>query len=205
MASHHSRMPMLFSDQFSRRAAREGFNGFRAVAYGVIVLLTASVLLTGLWPVSTAYAGPFDQFSAPAPTPGQTGRQLLDREPGEILGDTRDNRIASARRYVEAFPIKKVCEDSLQALDESMQGQLPATQRSKIESAMLDPDRLQRLEDKLVSTLARHFTLGEINAMADFYSSPHGSSIVNKLGPYMADFNKYMLQEMELVFRETGY
>ncbi len=35
--------------------------------------------------------------------------------------------------------------------------------------------------------LVRHFTAAELTALAHFYGTPEGQSIMNKMGPYMAD------------------
>jgi len=44
--------------------------------------------------------------------------------------------------------------------------------------------------------MVRHFTVRELNALADFYGSPEGRSVMNKFGSYMADITPALQQEM---------
>ena len=62
--------------------------------------------------------------------------------------------------------------------------------------------RIGVLERAVVSSMVRHFTVRELNALADFYGSPEGRSAMNKFGAYMADVMPVIQQEMERAMDE---
>ena len=58
--------------------------------------------------------------------------------------------------------------------------------------------RADVLEKATRASLVRHFTVDELNAMAEFYSSPHGASAMRKFGAYMAGVMPAVQEEMIL-------
>ena len=58
--------------------------------------------------------------------------------------------------------------------------------------------RADVLEAATRASLVRHFTVDELNAMAEFYSSPHGARAMRKFGAYMADVMPAVQEEMIL-------
>jgi uncharacterized protein len=44
--------------------------------------------------------------------------------------------------------------------------------------------------------MANHFTVGELNALTDFYGSPEGKSAMKKFGAYMSEIMPVIQQEM---------
>ena len=44
-----------------------------------------------------------------------------------------------------------------------------------------------KLSNAMRNSMVARFTVGEIDALADFYGSPEGKSVMKKLGLYMAD------------------
>ena len=49
--------------------------------------------------------------------------------------------------------------------------------------------------------MAKHFTTEELNALAEFYGSPQGQSIMNKFGAYMADTQIIIIQEISTAMK----
>lgn len=61
-------------------------------------------------------------------------------------------------------------------------------------SEYLDVDAYTEI---MKAAMARHFTANELEAMADFYSSPAGKSAMGKMGAYMGDVMPAALAEVQ--------
>jgi hypothetical protein len=55
---------------------------------------------------------------------------------------------------------------------------------------------IQVLEREAKQGLVRHFTAKEINAVANFYGSPEGRSIMKKFGVYIAELQPIIQREI---------
>ena len=91
--------------------------------------------------------------------------------------DSREGRALAAERYLNAVP---------EALREGFVNQMRMVVRADL------------LEEATRASLIRHFTVDELNAMAEFYSSPHGASAMRKFGAYMADVMPAVQEEVIL-------
>lgn len=103
-----------------------------------------------------------------------------------------DKKLEASKRYLSVMPVSALWAD----VTEKMQANLPAGQREMFASVMAEVD-LSRLENIMLNAMARHFTLEEINALADFYASPVGKSAMEKFGSYMADVNPAIQMELQ--------
>ena len=81
------------------------------------------------------------------------------------------------------------------AIDKTSEN-LPEGQREPFMEFMTKYIRLNVLERAAVSSMVRHFTVRELNALADFYGSPEGRSAMKKFGSYMADVMPVIQQEI---------
>ena len=100
-----------------------------------------------------------------------------------LAGDTLEERTAATRNYLKAVPVNSMVQD----LTSEMLKSVPPEQKNEIEALLkkaLDPKFLESLT---IETMPKHFTSKEINAMATFYGTPEGASIMKKFGAYMAD------------------
>ena len=97
--------------------------------------------------------------------------------------DTPDNRQAAAERYLAVVPMESMIAD----VTEATAAQLPEDQREAVVVLMTDTFRWDVLERAMLRSMVRHFTVGELNALADFSGSPEGRSAMKKFGAYMAD------------------
>ena len=52
------------------------------------------------------------------------------------------------------------------------------------------------LERAALASMAKHFTVDELNALADFYGSREGRSAMKKIGAYIADVMPVIQQNM---------
>ena len=108
--------------------------------------------------------------------------------------DTKEARIQAAERYLAAVPISQLLEDTFREMSKS----LPEAIREGFIAQMRIVVRADILEAATRASLVRHFTVDELNAMAEFYSSPHGASAMRKFGAYMADVMPAVQEEMIL-------
>jgi hypothetical protein len=100
-----------------------------------------------------------------------------------LAGDTPEERATATRNYLKAVPVNSMVQD----LTSEMLKSVPPEQKVEIEALLkkaLDPKFLEALT---LETMPKHFTTKEINAMATFYATPEGASIMKKFGAYMAD------------------
>ena len=108
--------------------------------------------------------------------------------------DTKEARIQAAERYLAAVPISQLLEDTFREMSKS----LPEAIREGFIAQMRIVVRADILEAATRASLVRHFTVDELNAMTEFYSSPHGASAMRKFGAYMADVMPAVQEEMIL-------
>ena len=106
--------------------------------------------------------------------------------------DTKEARIQAAERYLAAVPISQLFEDTFREMSKS----LPEAIREGFIVQMRIVVRADILEAATRASLIRHFTVDELNAMTEFYSSPHGASAMRKFGAYMADVMPAVQKEM---------
>jgi len=111
----------------------------------------------------------------------------------EELPDTPGNRLAAAERYLEVVPMDEMIADSVKKTSMN----LPENQRRAYVNFMMQSVRVDVFGRAAVASMARHFTVRELNALADFYGSPEGRSVMKKFGDYMADIMPVLQQELQ--------
>ena len=108
--------------------------------------------------------------------------------------DSKEARTQAAERYLAVVPISQLLDDTFREMSKS----LPEVIREGFVAQMRIVVRADVLEAATRASLVRHFTVDELNAMAEFYSSPHGASAMRKFGAYMADVMPAVQEEMIL-------
>ena len=108
--------------------------------------------------------------------------------------DSKEARTQAAERYLAVGPISQLLDDTFREMSKS----LPEAIREGFVAQMRIVVRADVLEAATRASLVRHFTVDELNAMAEFYSSPHGASAMRKFGAYMADVMPAIQEEMIL-------
>ena len=96
--------------------------------------------------------------------------------------DDRPARETAANRYLAVVPVEKMLDDTFAELAR----QLPPDQADVFVATMKQLVDAERLTVITRTALVQFFTAGELNALADFYGSEHGSSAMQKFGAYMA-------------------
>jgi len=99
------------------------------------------------------------------------------------MEDTPENRAAQVDRYLKAIPPETMIADMTEKVAKSMppeQGRLYVSMLTK----HMDMAAFTQAER---SALIKWFTADEVLAMAEFYASPAGKSIMKKMGDYTAE------------------
>ncbi len=105
--------------------------------------------------------------------------------------DTLENRLVAARRYSDVAPMKGMAQDAISEMAKS----LPADRQQLFIQLMTESFRVDVLERAVISSMVQHFTVKELEALASFYGSPEGRSVVKKYGIFVADVVPVIQQE----------
>ena len=117
---------------------------------------------------------------------------------GGDLPDTYGNRLAAAERYLQVASMKDMMRDMIVETAKN----LPEKVGGAYVSLMNKHIRIEILERAALASMAKHFTVDELNALADFYGSKEGRSAMKKFGAYMGDVMPVIQQEMGRVQTE---
>ena len=100
---------------------------------------------------------------------------------------------AAVERYLRAVPMSKMMEDTYVQLAK----QVPQDKQAQFIADMRKVVKAERVEQIAKGAMLRTFTLEELNALADFYSSEHGASAMAKFGAYMGEVMPPLMQEIQ--------
>jgi hypothetical protein len=117
---------------------------------------------------------------------------------GGDLPNTYGNRLAAAERYLQVASMKDMMRDMIVETAKNF----PEKIRGAYVSLMNKHIRVEILERAALVSMAKHFTVDELNALADFYGSKEGRSAMKKIGAYMGDVMPVIQQEMGRVQTE---
>jgi Uncharacterized protein conserved in bacteria (DUF2059). len=117
---------------------------------------------------------------------------------GQQVADTPANRLAAAKRYLQAVPPAEMVADTV----DRVAAQLPEERREEFKKALSKVVSSERIEALTLQAVTKHFTVKEINALAAFYGSPEGRSITKKFGDYMADVMPAIQEELSGAMEE---
>ncbi|MFM1849042.1 MAG: hypothetical protein RL417_2516 [Pseudomonadota bacterium] len=106
--------------------------------------------------------------------------------------DNPDTRRLAALRYHQALPMEQMMDE----LTSQLAMQAPPEAREEVKKMMFDGLDFKRLRDVSVELMVKHFTAGEINSLTDFYSSPEGRSVMQKMPTYTAELMPNIQQEV---------
>jgi hypothetical protein len=73
----------------------------------------------------------------------------------------------------------------------------PEERRQKI---LADAAKIQEggsIKEKVQKLMVETFTLDELKALADFYSSPEGQSVMKKMRPFMGQVTQVVVEELK--------
>jgi hypothetical protein len=107
--------------------------------------------------------------------------------------DTPETRLAAAERYFATIDLPKLMEQVL-AKDVA---DVPGDDREQARALVREHFRYGELMKVALQALAKNFTTKELNAMADFYGSAEGRSVIAKYPAYLADVMPSLVAEVE--------
>jgi hypothetical protein len=116
------------------------------------------------------------------------------------LPDTPETRRAAAQRYLAAFPVEDMLADTVRHMAQT----IPESQRPEFVQLMTQMIRVDWLNRVMLDLAVKHFTVRELDALARFYGSPHGKSILKKMGPYMGEALPLIQAEVIRAANELG-
>ena len=96
--------------------------------------------------------------------------------------------LAAADRLLAVQDLKSVTTDMARKISAS----LPAEQQQAYIAGMTDPAFLVKLNEAARQSMAKHFSVEELNALADFYAKPVAKSAMAKMGDYMTDLMPFI-------------
>lgn len=117
-----------------------------------------------------------------------------------LAQDDLSAKRAAAVRYSKAVPTAQMMEDVLAELGK----QLPPADAEAFIGTMRKLISVDRIESIAIEAMTRTFTLEEINALADFYSSTHGASAMKKFGSYLQVTMPALMQEIQRAAAAAG-
>ncbi len=109
------------------------------------------------------------------------------------LPDTYGNRLVAAERYLRVANMKDMMRDMIIETAKN----LPEKIRGAYIALMNKHIHVEVIERVALASMVKHFTVDELNALADFYGSKEGRSAMKKFGAYMGDV-------MPVIQQETG-
>ena len=113
-------------------------------------------------------------------------------------GSQPDAKMKAIERYLGVVPTQEVMNDMAVKFSKTM----PEQNREAFIELMTKKIDINVLEDAMKASMQKHFTIGEINALADFYSKPEGRSVMKKMPDYMADVMPVIHAEIKRAITE---
>src|SRR5262245_7444568 len=101
----------------------------------------------------------------------------------EKAADTAENRVKAVQRWMKFRTARRMMEDMAEELAKNS----TPDEAAKIRKTLNEKVDFEALEKAMTESMTKHFTVYEIEALADFYGSPEGRSIMKKFGKYMGE------------------
>lgn len=111
---------------------------------------------------------------------------------GQDSADGKEAKTKAVERYLKLVPMRALMEDMTEAMAKNM----PPAKATELRELLTKNLDIKALEDATRESMLKHFTAKEINALADFYGSPEGRSIMKKFGVYMAELQPVIQREI---------
>jgi hypothetical protein len=116
------------------------------------------------------------------------------------LDDSPSNRQQQAARYMEVTPPKALIADMAEQVAKTM----PPDQRESFKATLTKNLDTEAVTKVISDAMTKHFTADELKAMADFYGSDVGRSVMKKFGAYMAEAMPALQGEMGKAMAKTN-
>tara|TARA_B100001750_G_C15493564_1_gene592766 strand:- start:831 stop:1280 length:450 start_codon:yes stop_codon:yes gene_type:complete len=118
---------------------------------------------------------------------------------GKNVNLQMQQRLEAANSYEQSVPVNMLVE----GLAKEFFTQSNFKANPELVNRVLAAYDMNSLREKSTGLLAYHFTMDEIIAMRDFYSSPIGQSIYTKMPGYLADLAPVLQSETKKAIGKT--
>ncbi|MDD9900361.1 MAG: DUF2059 domain-containing protein [Alphaproteobacteria bacterium] len=108
---------------------------------------------------------------------------LIAAAPALATEDTPEARAKAAAAYLEIVPMSTMLEKMAIEISKNF----PKEKRDSFIELMTKHVRADHMENIAKDSMVKHFTVGEIEALRNFYGSPEGRAVMDKMGLYTAD------------------
>ncbi len=112
--------------------------------------------------------------------------------------DADANRRQAAKEYLEVQPVEKMMRNVVEKTSARMPG--GSKERAR---AVMDELRYDTLRTAMIDAMANTFTVEEIEALTQFYSTPEGRSVMEKMSTYMAKVQPVMMKEVRRSMKQV--
>jgi hypothetical protein len=117
--------------------------------------------------------------------------------PGLVLAQGDAKQVA-IDRYMGIISMRDLMEESFVAIAKNV----PDDKRVEFLADMRAVINLAEIEQISKDGLAKTFTVDELNALSDFYTSPHGISGMRKFGAYLGEVMPGLNREIQRALKE---
>ena len=114
--------------------------------------------------------------------------------------DAVGTRLAAAERYIHVVDVQAMTENLLAGMVQKF----PIEKRDALLKRFSREVRRSRLESILVNAMVQVYGSDELNAAADFYSSPQGQAILRKSSQFINAAMPAMEAEMDRILQAMG-
>ena len=121
------------------------------------------------------------------------GLFMMASLPAFALEDTPQNREREVARYLKATPP----EDMMADTSKKLAATLPPERRDAFVKMMTKHLDMAKVTAAIRDGMLKSFTADELQALADFYSSPVAKSAMAKMGSYMAEVMPVVMKEIQ--------
>ncbi len=125
-----------------------------------------------------------------APSAGSAASASAAIDPG--APDTEETRRAAVQVYLKIVPVSDLLDD----ISTKMAAQMQPTQAQMFKTLMKESFDVKALEEAMQNSMVKRFTLAEIQALSNFYSTAAGKSVMRKMGDYMSDVMPTIQQQI---------
>ena len=108
-------------------------------------------------------------------------------------GAVTKEQLTLAGKMHEIWPVRTRVETAIEAVSKNF----PAEKQAEMKAAMRKNIKFDQLEEESIKAMAQTFTVGELQAMIDFYGSETGRAISAKTGDYEMALRPIMTKMMD--------
>lgn len=95
-------------------------------------------------------------------------------------------------------PVEKMMRDVVEKTTARMPGE-----KKEMTQALLNEIRYDTLRTAMIDAMTATFTVEEIEALTQFYSTPEGRSVMKKMSTYMAEVQPVMMKEVRRSMKQV--